>query len=321
MATRAETPNLESSNSYQRENGSTPGNIMGMDPKRVAQGLGWFSIGLGLAEIFAPRAVSRIVGANNHSNLVRFYGMREVLAGVGILTQPNPAPWLWGRVAGDVLDLSTLGKTLNGPENNRALAALGIASVGVVTALDYLCAKELSEQHAQHGNPAMHAEANMMINRSPEECYNVWRNFENLPHFMQYLQSVRLTGGRQSHWVGNVPGGATIEWDAEMTEDRPNERIGWRSLPGSQVTNSGTVDFEKAPGGRGTIVRVQMDYNAPGASVASLLAKMIGKEPEQLVNKDLRRFKQYIETGSVITTDGQPAGRRSGTTWLDSVAR
>src|SRR5204862_434596 len=117
------------------------------------------------------------------------------------------------------------------------------------------------------------AEANLIVGRPPEDCYGFWRNYENLPRFMRYLRSVRVTGERRSHWIAEAAG-ATFEWDAETTEDQPARRIAWRSLPGSQITNSGSVDFVPAPGGRGSILRVQMDYTAPARS-ASAFAKMV----------------------------------------------
>ncbi len=290
--------------------------IVGMDPATLAKGLGWFSIGLGLAEIFAPKELARLIGTRNHSGLLRSYGLREIAAGAGILTQRDKGPWLWSRVAGDALDLASLGAALGSDRTDRTRAAIATAAVAGVTALDLLCAQQLS------GGPSgMRAEASLIVNRPPDECYQYWRNFENLPRFMKYIRSVRTLGERRSHWVANTPGGTPVEWDAEVTEDAPAERISWRTLPGAGFDSSGDVQFEAAPGNRGTIVRVQMDYSFPGAHLAALFAKLLGKDPESLVHKDLRRFKQALETGEVITTEGQPAGRKSGTTWLDELAR
>jgi len=111
-----------------------------------------------------------------------------------------------------------------------------------------------------------------------------------------------------------------VEWNAEVEEDIPNKRLAWRARAGSHIWHSGVVDFENAPGGRGTIVRVQMDYGNTLKAIG-LLAMPVGKNPGQLIRKQLRRFKQILETGEPITTEGQPAGRRSGATWLDEIAR
>jgi uncharacterized membrane protein len=154
-------------------------------------------------------------------------------------------------------------------------------------------------------------ERTITINRSPAEVYNFWRNFENLPQFMKHLESVTITSDRQSHWVANGPAGKLVEWDAEITEDRDNELIAWRSLPGAQVHNTGTVRFQPAPGERGTEVRVTMQYDPPVGVLGASLAKLAGKEPAQQVDGDLRRLKQVLEAGEVATIEGQPSGQRS----------
>jgi uncharacterized membrane protein len=292
--------------------------VMGMDTDKVARGLGWFSIALGAAELIVPRAIARICGSRNHSALIRAYGAREMVAGIGLLTTGRPAGWLWARFAGDMVDLGSLGAVAGSPENDRGRAAFAIANVAAVTVLDFLCA----EQHTRSDTRfAARAEASMIINRSPEECYHFWRNFENFPRFMRYLSSVRSTDDRRSHWVMQLPEGPRFEWDAEIDDDAPNERISWRSLPGSTVSHSGSVEFEPAPGGRGTIVRVQIDYGNLAHAMGAAAATLLGRDPEQIVRKEMRRFKQVIEVGEVITTEGQSAGRRSGATWMDRIAR
>jgi uncharacterized membrane protein len=279
--------------------------------------LGWFSIGLGVCEVLQPGAISRLAGTDNHKNLVRFYGLRGIAAGVGILSNPNPGKWLWARVAGDVLDLASI---LKGTEKGLASAG-ALAAVAGVTALDLYCAQRVSAEEAGTRD-VERAEANLMINSSPAECYRYWREISNLPKFVRELKSVQVTGERTSHWTMALPGEAgEIEWDAEITEDVPDQRISWQSKPGSDATVNGAVNFEAAPGQRGTIVRVQMDYDFPARSVAAPLSRLLGMNPEQFAGKSLRRFKQMMEVGEVLETEGQPAGRRNGTTWLDAIAR
>jgi uncharacterized membrane protein len=225
-------------------------------------------------------------------------------------------------VAGDAIDLASLGAALGDPGNDRGATVASIAAVAAVTALDVMAVEQMSGQETTAPITARgRAETSLIINRSPEECYRFWRDFENLPRFMEYLQSVRITGDRESHWIAGTGGNVRIEWDAEIVEDSPNQRIAWRSTANSMVFNRGAVEFEPAAGNRGTIIRVQMEYGPRGQAVASGLAKLIGKDPEQMINKDLRRFKQVIETGEVMRTEGQPAGRTSGSTWLDNIAR
>jgi uncharacterized membrane protein len=120
---------------------------------------------------------------------------------------------------------------------------------------------------------------------------------------MRHLESVRVTGEGRSHWVARAPAGTTVEWDAEVVEDRPNELIAWRSLPGSEVPNSGTVRFALAPGGRGTEVRVELQYDPPGGKLAAVVAKLFREEPSQQVQDDLRNFKQVLEIGEVTLSD------------------
>jgi uncharacterized membrane protein len=150
----------------------------------------------------------------------------------------------------------------------------------------------------------------LAVNCAPAEAYAFWRNLRNLPRFMAHLEAVEVQDERRSHWVARAPGGTTVEWDAEIVEDQPNERIAWRSLESSDVPNSGTVRFEQAPGGRGTLVRVELRYEPPGGELGRSVAKLFGEEPEQQVDADLRRFKQVLEAGEVPTTEGQPEGRR-----------
>jgi uncharacterized membrane protein len=285
----------------------------------VTRFLGWFSIGLGVTELLAPRAISRLVGARNHHGVIRWYGLRELSAGIGILTQPKPAGWLWARVGGDAIDMATIAQTLRSPRNEHGRAVGALAAVAGVTALDVICAQRAS---ASSDSAAQRAEASIVIGLSPEEIYRFWRNFENFPRFAASLRSVRNTGERTSHWVASLPAtGQQIEWDAELVDDVPNERISWRSLPGAGFSHSGSVEFQAAPANRGTVVRVQLEYSFPGQSLAAPLAALAGKHPQQIVQKNLRRLKQVLETGEVITTEGQSAGRRDGATWLDRIAR
>jgi uncharacterized membrane protein len=230
---------------------------------------------------------------------------------------------LWSRVGGDMLDLFALGSALGTPGNGRGKTALSLAAVAGVTALDVICAQQTSAERAGQGNGNQkpnQSEASVIINRSSDECYQYWRNVEQAPQFMAYIRSVRVTGDRHSHWVAVGPGNVRIEWDAEIVDDEPGRKISWRALPGSGVSASGTVAFEAAPANRGTIVTAQMEFDGP-ASALIPVARLIGKHPEQIAYKNLRRFKQLMEVGEVITTEGQSAGRSSGSTWLDEIAR
>ena len=159
------------------------------------------------------------------------------------------------------------------------------------------------------GGSGVKVEKSLTINRPPEELYRFWRDFENLPRVMSHLESVHVTGENRSHWVAKAPAGTTVEWDAEVYNEKENELIAWRSLEGADVDNAGSVRFERAPGGRGTVVRVSLKYDPPAGKLGAAVAKLFGEEPEQQVQDDLRRFKQFMETGEALTTEGQPSGR------------
>lgn len=148
-------------------------------------------------------------------------------------------------------------------------------------------------------------------NKSPEELYRFWRNFENLPTFMNHLKSVTVLDQRRSHWVAEAPvGDNAIEWDAEIASERENELITWMSVEGSDIENSGLVRFRALPHGRGTEVKMVVEYSIPGGQLATALAKLFGESPEQQIGEDLRRFKMLMETGEIATTEGQPTGQR-----------
>jgi len=149
-----------------------------------------------------------------------------------------------------------------------------------------------------------------LVNASPEQAYTLWRNFAGLPRFMVHLKSVRELDSRRSEWVAVGPGQREVRWNAEITEDKTNQRIAWRSLPDSDVQTSGSVDFRADPQGRGTFVTANVQYAIPGGALMSGLAAFFGKNPEFVVREDVRRFKQLLETGEVPTTRGQTHGPR-----------
>lgn len=150
-------------------------------------------------------------------------------------------------------------------------------------------------------------EESVTINKPRAELFQFWRNFENLPRIMPYLESVHCHGDH-SHWVAKGPFG-NVEWEAEIHTERENELIGWRSREGSQVDTAGSVHFQDAPGNRGTEVRVVMKYNPPAGKFGANVAWLLGRDAESEVRESLRAFKQMMETGSVPTTQGQPRGR------------
>ncbi len=291
--------------------------------KRLASGLGWFSIGLGLAELLFPRRLARLIGAPQRTGIIRATGARELVCGAGILSSRIPAGWLWARVAGDTVDLGLLGASFSSRRSQHDRLMTASAAVMGVAALDIYCAQQLSRAKGLSLR-SVQVERSIAINRSPQECYDFWHDLENLPRFMKHLESVTSLGNRRTHWIAKGPGRMQVKWIAETTEDRPGELIAWRSV-GGDVQHSGAVRFESAPGDRGTIVRVSMSYSPPGGLLGSVVARLFREEPNVQVTGDLRRFKQILETGEICTTRGQPAGagraKRDGLGKFDLLAR
>ena len=273
--------------------------------KRLAKGLGWFSVGLGLAELLAPRAIAGISGVSKErTGLIRLYGLRELASGIAIFSQEKPTEAVWSRVAGDALDLVSLGVACTSSDAKRGRITFATANVLAVTALDVICAMQLSNGNKQ----GIHAQGVCIVNATPEEVYQFWRNFQNLPRFMRHVNSVEELGDGRSHWKVKGPAGMEVEWDATIVADVPNEVITWRTLENADVDHAGAVRFERAAGGRGTIVKVNIQYNPIGGVIGSTIAKLFGEEPEQQLDDDLRRFKQVMEVGEVVVSDATLLG-------------
>ena len=155
----------------------------------------------------------------------------------------------------------------------------------------------------------VHLAKSITIGRSPADVYRFWRDFENLPRFIKGLESVSARGPNVYHWVVKGPGGTQYEWDAEIYNEKENELIAWRTVNGADVANAGTIRFDPATNNRGTFVNVVVNYNPTAGKIGQLLAKLTGKEPEQLIEQNLHRLKQLLETGEIATIEGQSSGR------------
>jgi hypothetical protein len=256
----------------------------------LAVGLGWFSLALGVAELAAPHSVARLIGVTPTEKTLttlRAYGARELGAGLAILSQPDRPTWLWSRVAGDAVDLATLGAAMNMPttDNRRAWAAT-VAVLGV-TALDVICARQLTDEQRAPSRPLfsdrrsaggrlvaqrdrrVRVSESVTINQSMERVEEGWANLEALPASLR--QCRRASDGADDRAI---------------------------------------VELRHAPGGRGTEVRVEMEYTPRGV-LGTALAKVMGADPTGQVRQDLKRFKQIVETGEIVLSDG-PSLRRPG---------
>ena len=274
----------------------------------TARGLGWFSLALGVPQVVAPRAVSRLAGAPGGTSsawLARAVGARELGAGLAILVRRSPTAGLWSRVAGDAMDLGLLAAAMASPEARRLrlLASMGV--VGGITAVDVVTATRTPRAEKRTQERLVAAAT---VNRPRQEVYEYWRDFGRLPEFMAHLERVDVDAdGEHSHWVARAPAGRSVERDAQITEEVPGEAIAWSSGQGTAVDHTGRVEFADAPGG-GTEVLVFTEYAPPAAALGKTLAMMFGEEPHQQVRDDLRRFKQVMETGEVVRSEGSPEG-------------
>lgn len=275
----------------------------------AANGLAWFSVALGLAELLAPEDVARAAGIRPHPRItsgLRAAGVRDLAAGIAIFLQPGRPGPLWARVAGDATGLSFLAAALRSHDADPTRGAVATAALLAVAALDVVTAQRLAR--GRNSGPrrpeSVEVTSSVTVNRPIEEVYRFWRNLANLPRFMAHLEEVRVIDERRSHWRAKAPAGLSVEWEAELVVDREQERMSWQSLPGSTIQNSGSVTFARAPGARGTEVRVQLRYSPPAGRVGAAIARLFGEEPAQQVRDDLRRFKQRMETGEVAVSDG-----------------
>ena len=149
----------------------------------------------------------------------------------------------------------------------------------------------------------IHVSKAYTITKPASELFSFWRNFENLPKFMTHLEEVTVLDDKRSHWKARAPAGATVEWDAEIIHEEPDQVISWRSLKDADVHSSGSVRFTEIPE-VGTEVRVILNYLPPLGKLGALVARLFGEEPAQQIQEDLRHFKQLMETGEIPTNEG-----------------
>lgn len=292
--------------------------------QRRGRGLGWMSLGLGVAQLAAPDTVRRLSGVDDSATsraVVPLVGARELVHAAGLLTSRRKGIWAWTRVVGDAMDLTSLAMAIahRGGSRRRRLVGVTGAVIGI-TVLDLLTAVQATRATRSDAVPAvrrsrtggsMELTAATTIRKPAPQVYAFWRDLENLPTFMAHVEQVRTTGDRTSHWSASAPFGTNVEWDAEITEERPGEKIAWRSTGNADVPNSGTVFFVPAPDGVSTEVHVVLTYDIPGGAVGKAVAKYFGEEPHQQLDDDLRRLKQVLETGEVVRSDGAPWGKRA----------
>ncbi|HST69109.1 MAG TPA: hypothetical protein VLI94_05575 [Solirubrobacterales bacterium] len=258
---------------------------------RIAEGLGWFSLGLGAAQLLAPGALNRLAGIRDDAAArlaQRFVGVREVGAFAAIMAdRPRPVLPLWSRVGGDLLDLALLARAWDRKRESAPRLALTIANIAGVTGLDIYAAIRHTEAERRRepraegegkapGGGPVQVKAAVTIRKSREEVEPAWRTFE-------------ADGGLSG-------------WRSDAAEAGKGDGDGVAHLR-----------FVEAPAGQGTEVHAGLSYEPTAGKVGELLAKALGDDPAQKVKDDLRRFKQVVETGQVVRSEAKPDGTRTTT--------
>lgn len=210
-----------------------------------------------------------------------------------------------------------------GSGDNLQRALIGAATVAAVGGIAFLVGRKLMEEpegelisdaprSTFRGAAGRNApiERTVTINKPRQQLYDFFRDFENLPHFMDNVDTIKVLDDRRSQWTIKAPAGTTVEFVSRVTEDVPGSVIAWESEEGATVPNSGRVEFLDAAPGRGSMVRLIMTYDPPGGALGKAVAKVLQREPNVQARRDLRRFKQLMETGEV-TSSASPSARKS----------
>ena len=189
----------------------------------------------------------------------------------------------------------------------RSLPGLGLAAAGGALAWRALSGHCMlyralgmdtrERDRATRGNLGVKIDRSIDINAPPQRVYAFWRRFENLPRILSNVESVRTAGDSRSHWTVKAVGGTTVEWDAEIINDKPNELIAWQSVPGASITNAGSVRFEPMEDGRRTRIHVSLQYDPPGGQIGHAVASLLHADAGTQVQQDLANFKQAFEAG------------------------
>jgi len=275
--------------------------------------LGWLSVALGAGAMLAPRPLATLTGLRAQSALLPFVGLRELASGWGLLTQQeNSTPWLWSRVVGDIMDLAVISSALK-PSNTQRTRALGTVGVVAAIAAADLTAVIADSNRGGRAVAAGPVSEGLIVNKTPQECYEFWRDPNNLPRFSAAVDSVARIDDRHVRWLLRGPLSQKVAVTIKTTTDEPARRIAWHSVGRSDLSHAGVVRFDPAPGNRGTLVSALLWYPPLSGTAGWRIGSFVGADPRSRLREDLRRFKQLLETGEVSTTRGQSSGRRS---WL-----
>jgi uncharacterized membrane protein len=283
--------------------------------ERLAVALGWFSVGLGIPQVLVPGRVNRLIGIDDTTNnriLMRVIGARELAAGAGVFSTPRPAGWLWARVAGDAMDLALLAGAFGSKGNRKGRLAMASAAVAGVTVLDVFASTRLSRSTERDGTRQVRVERSATIRKSPEELYRAWRDPGVLGQTMGHFAEIVDGKAGRTHWTVRGPLRRTLEWDAQITDDRPGELLRWESVGGAYIPNGGSVRFRPAPQDWGSEVALELRFMPPVGPLGKAAAKLGRLAPAMLAETALRRFKSLVEAGEIPTTEHDPSARSEG---------
>lgn len=192
------------------------------------------------------------------------------------------------------------------PQREWSLVAAGAAAIAFGAWLVYQGARSeparplpLPRGGDARQRPGVRVRETITVDAPRAELYRFWRRLENLPRVMSHLEEVRQLGGGRSHWTAKGPAGRKVSWTAEITDERENQSIAWRSLPESEVPNEGAVGFRDAAEG-GTEIIVSLTYHPPGGPAGALLAGLFGGDAAREIRSDLKRFKEEVEARRMV---------------------
>lgn len=263
--------------------------------RQLNMALGWLSVGAGLAELLAPRALHDLQGVRQRPVVTRLSGLRQLVNGIGLLSGRAPTAFSVARIAGDALDLALLGTAVRSQGVRPIRAALAATAIAGITALDIFAAQQSRRDAVARARGPRSVNCQIDIDSSPDKLYAFWRDVENLPRFITHLRAVQPIGKGKTHWIINAPAGLLIEWDIEIVDAQPGRLLAWRTLPGSSVNHYGVIAFTPLPDDRGTRINLDLEYSAPSEPVSAALARMLGGNPAVQIAQDLRRLKALIE--------------------------
>jgi uncharacterized membrane protein len=297
------------------------GDVAPLADKSLTTFIGWFSIGLGAVQVLTPRIFLRLFGIkarNTNVLLTRVVGLREISSGIGIFAEPRPITWIQARIVGDAMDIMLLGRAFTSKQiTNPISSGAALLSVLAITVVDLATNQLISNKPSQittnvMQGSVMRVRKSVTVNRPIADVYAFWRNFENLPQFMRHIQSISVLENGRSHWVAQNSGESALEWEAVLVGDTPDEQITWQAVEDGDMHTDGSVQFRPAPGDRGTEVLVDIKYHPPVGKLGAGFIRLFGTHPEQLLYDELRMFKQIMETGEVVRSDGAVPGQKMG---------